>query len=68
MRSGPLSGRGLLQVEQILLAPQAAAVAAEVAVLVDDAVAGNQDRDAVQAVGPADGAHGRGVADGRANS
>src|SRR4029079_5859174 len=58
--------RGLtpFQLQQALLAPQAAAVADRRAVLADDAVAGDPDRDAVHAVGAADGAYRLGGVDG----
>src|SRR5260370_19262082 len=52
----------LLQIKQELFAPQPAAVAAEFADLVDDAVARDEDGNAVQAVGPAHGALGGGGA------
>src|SRR5207248_2734601 len=51
--SGP-GQRPPFQVEQELLPPQAAAVAAEPAAGVHDPVARDQDADAVLAVGPAD--------------
>jgi RNA polymerase sigma-70 factor (ECF subfamily) len=53
----------LLQVEQKLLAPQAAAIAAQLAVLIHHAVARNQDGDAVHAVGRAHRSHRPRVAD-----
>src|SRR5262245_35147824 len=53
----------LFEIEQELLPPQPAAVAAELAVLVDDAVARNHDGDAIEAVGAADGALSAGRAD-----
>ena len=48
--------------QQTPLAPETATVAAELAVLVDDPVARNDDRDPVQAVRPADRANRRGTA------
>jgi hypothetical protein len=53
---------GALEVQQRVLAPQPAAVAAELAALVDHAVAGDHDRDPVHAVGAAHGARGLGRA------
>ena len=41
----------LFEIEQVLFAPQAATVAAEVAVLLDDAVTGDDDGNGVSAVG-----------------
>src|SRR5436309_3000014 len=61
----PLSRKRLsppFQVEEELLAPEAAAVAAEGTALVDDAVARHHHRDAVVAVGLADRPHGRRLA------
>src|SRR5262245_41731471 len=51
-----LAGRSL-QVEQELLAPQAAAVAAEFSAAGDDAVTRDQDGDAVEPVGAAHRTH-----------
>src|SRR5262249_25079385 len=56
-------GDASFEVEQKLLSPQAAAVAAELAAFVDDAVAGDDDGDAVGAVGSADRTLSRGGAD-----
>ena len=53
-----------LEVEEILFAAEAAAVAAELAIFVDDAVAGDEDGDAVEAVGAAGGADGSRMLDG----
>src|SRR5262245_32755645 len=50
-----------LEVEQELLPPQPAAIAAELAVLVHHAVAGNHNGDAVEAVGAAHRPHGFGL-------
>src|SRR5574341_1655705 len=47
-----------LEIEQQLLAPETAAVAAELAVLVDHAMTGDDDRDAVLTVGVPHGALG----------
>ena len=44
-----------LEVQECLLAPQQPAVPAELSALVDDTMAGNDDRDSIQAVGPSDG-------------
>jgi len=44
----------LFEIEQELLAPEAAAIPAHLAVLVDHAMTGNDDGDAILAVGPAD--------------
>src|SRR5690606_24096875 len=52
-----------LDLQQPLLAPQPAAVTAELAVLVHDAVAGDEDGDAVLAVGGADRTAGAGATD-----
>ena len=53
----------LFVVEQPLFALQAAAVAGEAAVFADDAVAGNEDGEAVGTVGGGHGAHGGRVAE-----
>src|SRR5688500_18605188 len=56
--------RAALVLEQPALARQAAAVTAELAVRVDDAMARNDDRELVRTVRGADGAHGSRAADG----
>ena len=61
---GAPATRCALVLEQPALARQAAGVAAELAVRVDDAVARNHDRELVGAVRGAGGAHGLGPADG----
>src|SRR5918993_448896 len=55
--------RLLFEVQQELFAAQASAIAAQVAVLLDDAMAGNEYRNPVHAVRPADGPHGLRCAD-----
>src|SRR5262245_27717057 len=55
------------QIEQELLPPQSAAIASKSAALVDDAMARNDDGDAIEAIRRADGANGLAVADGNGN-
>ncbi len=52
------------EVQQKLFPPQAAGVAAELAVFVDDAVAGDHDRNPIETVRPADGSRGSRHVDG----
>ena len=54
---------GALDLEEGAFAPDATAVAAQVAALGDDAVAGDEEIEAVGGVGAGDGADGRGGAD-----
>src|SRR5207244_10387949 len=57
-----LAHRALLEIEQELFAPQAAAVTAHLAALVDNTMTGNDDGDAVLAVGPANRPNRAGIA------
>src|SRR5258708_5906228 len=63
VRPSILSIEPTLQIQQKLLPPQAAAIAAKLAAFVYHAVAGDDDADAVLAVGMAHGALGAGAAD-----
>ena len=48
--------RAFLEIEQVLFAPQTAAIAAELPAFIYDAMARNDDRDAICSVGMPDGA------------
>src|SRR5579864_3939572 len=58
------AGEVLFLLEQRVLAFEAPAVAGQVAVLTDDAMAGNDDGDRIRGAGASDGANRSGLADG----
>ena len=68
MRTSSAAGRAALEIEELLLAREPAAVAGQRAVGADHAMAGHDDRQAVIAVGAADRAHGFRLTDAAASS